>query len=510
MPSPKLKINIALTPRQREMYESSARILWIGTGTKTGKSTVLALSLLDGMLEGQATALVGPWFARTRAIFGVLQNLAAPLIGRGVISVTEGALRMRCPSTGGSVDCYSGDNPQGVYGANLDCVAVDEASRQPEAIWPAVCTAVSATGGKIRAAFNLELGARNWAVRNLLRVQAMTPAERQAAGEDFMTMPTDIALVSPALIESMKSQMPAQLWEALYLGKIPTSDSSLFRNLDLIFNGKELDAPLPGHRYSGGVDLGRKMDYTVVTVIDSRTGAIVAGERFTEISWKVQCERVAALTKRFGCSKVYVDCTGLGDPVAEQLQNLGVPVEPFIFTAPSRKALIEKLILAVDNQQISLPSSPKFAVYKNEMESFEYVLDGSTVKYAAPPSMHDDCVLSLALALVAFKAGAKSTLGVVELSKRIGTLGPYLFVLPSSANPTPSSTSTTTFAHAPFHEPMQCPECHATCIQVCSGRNRCSECGNLWGSVYVASPITRGDVLSGRHRAAQFKYPGQR
>jgi predicted phage terminase large subunit-like protein len=61
--------------------------------------------------------------------------------------------------------------------------------------------------------------------------------------------------------------------------------------------------------------------------------------------------------------------------------------------------------------------------------------------------------------------------------------------------------------------PPPCPECKATIVARCSGMLRCNACGAQWwapGTEPKTPWISRGDVLSGRHAARQFRYPGQR
>jgi|GEM_PF-4506777 len=515
LPNNKVSISIPLTPRQKQMTEHPARILHIGCGTKTGKTLALAAWLVEGILAGQACAWVGPWFQRTRMAFDTIKSLLQPLIDSGQIKATEGVLRMRQVSGAGSLDCYSGDNPQSLYGANYDRLVLDETSRQPEAIYGAALTVISATNGKLRCAFNLELGSRNWAIRNLLRVQAMTREQRARASEDFLSFPTGgDGLVDPALIELLRRQMPEPLWRALYLAEIPESDVALFRNLDRIFTGRELDGPLEGHRYVAGIDLGRKQDWTAVTVIDSETGAVVASDRYHEVSWTLQCERAAALYRKFRCGKAHVDATGIGDPVSEELSKLGIEIEPFLFTQPSRKALLEQLILACDNCQITLPASEKFLVYKHELESFEYALDGSTIRYAVPANMHDDTVMSLALAVHGWKASGSHVFGLLDWFRGIAqgiltpdgepkTPAPVKVEAPAPITP-PAPSMFTGAA------PPPCPECKATCIQMCSGRLRCSQCGAMFlrpgQAPQEIQRVTRADVLSGRIQARMRRF----
>jgi hypothetical protein len=237
------------TKRQRAMVENKSRILWIGTGTKTGKSFGLGCWLISGMLAGESTCFCGPWFFRSRQVFDMCKDLLRPFILSRAVSVNEARIKFYCQS-GGYLDFTSADTPNAMFGGNYSRLVIDEASRCPAEIYPAGLTTISAApNGKIRLSFNLELGVRNWAIRNLLRVQKLTQEERERTSEDYLTFPTggdpEDNLVDPDLIATLKTQMPESLWLALYQGIIPTSDVSLFRNMEKVFTGRELEAPLP-------------------------------------------------------------------------------------------------------------------------------------------------------------------------------------------------------------------------------------------------------------------------
>jgi hypothetical protein len=412
------RFDFPLTARQRKLVESKARILVIGAGTKTGKSLALFYWLIRGMLEGQACCYVGPYYFRSRAAFDEIKKLLQPWVLDRIVKVNEARLQITSMN-GGRIDFISGDNEQTLYGQNFQRIVLDESSRMSEIVYTAALTTISGTGGRLRLAFNLDLGSRNWSVRHLLRIQALTPEERERTGEDYMCFPTGgDGLVSDETVEQFKKQMPRQLWEALYLAVIPESDCSLFHNLDEIFTGRELAEPEMGKTYYLGLDLARKADFTCATIMDE-DGNAVYGERFSQMDWSLQVGRATILYRTFGCVKCICDATGLGDPVCEALEELQLNVERFVFTVPSRKALIEELVLACDGREISIPNTERFQVYRQEMEAFEYVLDGTSIKYAAPSGMHDDTVMSLALVTHGVRAARGLVLGLLlTLQKR--------------------------------------------------------------------------------------------
>src|ERR1700688_2211351 len=93
-------------------------------------------------------------------------------------------------------------------------------------------------------------------------------------------------------------------------------------------------------------------------------------------------------------------------------------VEGFLISLPARRLLIEELVMACDNAEITLPAAEKFKVFRTEMESMEFQLDGSSIKYAVPSGSHDDALFSLALATHLYRASRGWVLGLLDLFKR--------------------------------------------------------------------------------------------
>jgi hypothetical protein len=59
--------------------------------------------------------------------------------------------------------------------------------------------------------------------------------------------------------------------------------------------------------------------------------------------------------------------------------------------------LIQRLIVAVEQQKVSWPAEWK--VLTNEMQRYEYEITArGRISYNAPAGYHDDCVIALALA----------------------------------------------------------------------------------------------------------------
>jgi hypothetical protein len=149
------------------------------------------------------------------------------------------------------------------------------------------------------------------------------------------------------------------------------------------------------------VDWARSGDYTVFTAIEGKR--VVAVDRFTNVEYAHQRSRLRAFWERYGRGPIVAEANAMGGPVVEQLAREGLPVQPFTTTNASKMAIIDALALAFERREIGIPDAPWLVA---ELEAFEATRTATgLVRYAAPENMHDDGVLSLALAWHAATAG---------------------------------------------------------------------------------------------------------
>jgi len=105
-----------------------------------------------------------------------------------------------------------------------------------------------------------------------------------------------------------------------------------------------------------GCDVAKHTDFTVLIAMDAASGRCFAMERFNHLDWPVQKERIAEFVRRHG-GRLIMDATGVGDPVYDDLRLVCPDVEAFKFTAGSKVALVQRLIVAVEQRAISWPGS---------------------------------------------------------------------------------------------------------------------------------------------------------
>ena len=153
----------------------------------------------------------------------------------------------------------------------------------------------------------------------------------------------------------------------------------------------------PTHRYQGGVDLAKYNDYTVLTPVDLCTFKAGKPERFNQIDYNLQKSRVESFYLRWGKPRTFMDSTGVGEPIYDDLSQQKISrLEPFKFTEHSRRDLLVNLQVLIEQDKLKIPRDETLL---DELKSFQYVLaESGKVKIEVPDSVHDDCVMSLALA----------------------------------------------------------------------------------------------------------------
>lgn len=205
-------------------------------------------------------------------------------------------------------------------------------------------------------------------------------------------------------LERLREHMPEAVYRQEILAEFISGEGAVFRGVERIAQAVPQQAPTAGNRYVMGVDLARYGDYTVAWVGCCDTGEAVHCDRFRRLPWNAQVNRLAALARRFGASPVYVDATGVGDPVCEELSRAGVPVERVVLTADRKQNLIDQLAVTIEQERLRIaPHADTVA----ELNAYTYsAAPSGRPRFSAPTGGHDDCVIALALCLQGMVQGA--------------------------------------------------------------------------------------------------------
>jgi len=210
------------------------------------------------------------------------------------------------------------------------------------------------------------------------------------------TAPTEAnPYIDPVEVESMRKSLPEQTVKQEIDAAFLADGAGVFRRIrDCVYEGTRTYNP--SHSYIMGVDWGRSNDFTVLTIFDVSTNEVVYIDRFTDVSYELQTQRLKQLAQMWNVQTILAESNSMGAPLVEGLQSDGLPIMPFWMSGESKTPLIETLQLAIERGEIRLPNDP---ILISELECYESIrLPSGKLRYSAPSNMHDDTVISLALA----------------------------------------------------------------------------------------------------------------
>lgn len=278
------------------------------------------------------------------------------------------------------------DNIDSIVGSNpVGCVFSEYAIQRPQA-WEFIRPILAENGGW--AIFDYTPRGMNHGWK--LYQQAIT----SGWFHEVLTVDDTEAISAEALREEY-AQMPEDLFEQEYYCKFVEGAGQFFKRIEEnVWNGNL--PPQSNRYYQLGVDLAKMQDFTVLTPIDLTTFRVGRIERFNQIDYNLQKARIEAMYLRYFKAKVWIDSTGVGEPIYDDLNQRLSNIYAYHFTEQSRRQLLNNLRILLEQDKIKIPDDE---ILKSELRSMQYELsERGTVKIRVPEGIHDDTIMSLALA----------------------------------------------------------------------------------------------------------------
>jgi hypothetical protein len=314
--------------------------------------------------------------------------------------------RMEAYFPGGGVILYrSLDDPDNARSKTADGIVMDEAAEIDPRAWPEVLRAMLVdTGGPLWAGFTPK--GRNW-------VWHECEAAKHADDSAFWHAPVlgveirDGQLIrAPHPLENPNipfdelaaifKRTPERVFRQEYMAEFVEDGGGVFRNVRECATAAPQFDPTPDHAYAIGVDWGRSVDFTVMTVFDVTEKRMVWFDRSNQVEYAHQRARLRVLRDRYQPRVITVEHNSIGAPVVEELTREGVHVEPWEATNATKMAVIDALALAFEKREIGILNDETLIL---EHEAFESSRTPTgLVRYAAPAGFHDDTVIATALA----------------------------------------------------------------------------------------------------------------
>lgn len=376
-----------LHPSQRRVWADERRFHVLACGRRWGKTRLGALRCVTTAMNGGRAWWVAPSYPISAVGWRLIKRLAGQVAG---IDKREVDKLIEFPS-GGWVQVRSAHEPDSLRGEGLDFLVMDECAFIREAAWAeALRPALSDRRG--HAMFISTPAGRNWFWRMWQR--GLDELDAEWAAWQFPT--SDNPYIAPEEIEAARQMLPERIFAQEYLAEFIDDAGGVFRGVMAAATADHQDRAVDGHRYVFGVDWAKYNDYTVISVVDADERALVALDRFSQIDYTLQMGRLRALYERFQPEQIIAERNSMGEPLVELAQQMGLPIVPFTTTNASKKLVVDDLTLAFERATIRILPDPALI---GELQAFESKrLPGGMLRYEAPEGMHDDMVISLALA----------------------------------------------------------------------------------------------------------------
>ncbi|MDQ2995448.1 MAG: hypothetical protein M3R61_00105 [Chloroflexota bacterium] len=165
----------------------------------------------------------------------------------------------------------------------------------------------------------------------------------------------------------------------------------VFRNVLACSTGRRAD-PIADHQYVFGIDWGRSVDYTAISVWDILTRREVALDRFNSVEYPQQEGRVLALAERYKPIAILAEQNSIGDAIISNLRRRNLPIRPFVTSNASKAQIVDAFALDLERKAISLLNDP---IATAELLAYEGTkLPSGLIRYSAPEGQHDDTVMA--------------------------------------------------------------------------------------------------------------------
>ncbi len=390
---PPTVIRARLHPAQAEIHNASSRFRVVDAGRRFGKTRLGVMECIDAANKGKRAWWIAPTYKISQVGWRPLRRIAGRVPGS---EVRLGDLSVTMPS-GGEVVIRSADNPDSLRGEGLDFAVLDEcAYMRPEAWSEALRPALADKLGRVL--FISTPRGRNW---------FWELYQRGVGGEDgwqSFHFPTRANPYIPASeIDAARREMPELIFRQEFEAEFIDDAGGVFRRVQDAAVSERLDVPLPGHQYTAGVDVASSFDYRVVTVLDVAERREVYKDRFNRVDYPVLEDRLAAVYQRFGMTAMTIEANSMGQGVIDHLSQRGLAILPFTTTSATKAVIIQDLQAAFEHGDIRILPDP---VAIGELLSFEaHRSPSGSYAYSAPDGMHDDTVMSLAIAWHAISTG---------------------------------------------------------------------------------------------------------
>lgn len=378
---------------QLAVLKDKSKQIAVRAGRQVGKTTVLAMRTLYDALENKdwEIILVAPVFRQSTYLFQKIKEVLAkhPEISRTKESAKDvffsNGSKIYCLPAGSGLD--AGDR---IRGFSPQEIVVDEADMIPENTWVVLEPSLIRTGGKLILSSTPK--------RNIGRFYE---AFKDPSFSTYHIPATECPDIKPEYIERQKELLSAEDFKREILGEFVEEEDNFFpkKLIDLCLEDiPETNAPLPEHSYKLAVDCARYGSDETIYIIGDFIGTMV---RVTKITFTAKkpatdiIDKVKLMHEIFNFDFIYLDETGVGGGVADELLAQGLPLIPVSFHFRIKAELYNNLRTCMEMGLVKFSKLHEKLIIQLSQLRYKQLREG--LQIITPPRKHDDYTDALAL-----------------------------------------------------------------------------------------------------------------
>ena len=335
--------------------------------------------------KGCNIAWVTPIYKQSKKVFDEMEKVTK---SSGLFEYNRSDLTIS--GFNSQIQFFSGERPDNIRGNTFDYLIVDEMAFTRPELWSEVLSATVLVKGKKVIFISTPKGKNHF-------YQLSLQPNYDNRYKYFHYSSYDNPMIDVEDLEERKRSLPKHIFEQEYLAKFIDNASGLFKNVDsCVIKTAERTQKL-----FGGLDIGRADDYTVLTILN-KNYQMVYVQRWRQQEWSKIIDEVATKIREYN-AEIFVEVNNQGDVFFEMLQNkVYNNVQPYVTTTATKPIMIEDLAVHFENKDIGILNENWLV---DELNAFTYIYNEKTrrVQYGAPQGIHDDGVMSLALAVQSIK-----------------------------------------------------------------------------------------------------------
>lgn len=174
-------------------------------------------------------------------------------------------------------------------------------------------------------------------------------------------------------------------------------------NLDELLTAKYDTEPNSDKTYIAGLDLGRNIDYTVLSVFDLDTGNEVDLLRINRMSWNSIIERIVQKLRYWNVDTIWIENNNVGNAIPEQLLDMleenpdvNTNIRTFNSNSRTKPQLVNRFHNALENREILLLPDTQG---RQELTNFTATQNMNGNWQFKASAGHDDIVIARMLAI---------------------------------------------------------------------------------------------------------------